>query len=280
MRTTREIGHGRLVAALAASGILALALMPVAAVGQDATPVQAPTFESPPRVLSLVAYSTPREAYEELIPLFLASEAGAGVTFEQSYGASGDQSRDVEAGKPADVVALSLWPDVERLVDPGIVAPDWDENAYGGMVHDSVVVLTVPPGNPKGITGWADLARDDVVVVTPNPFTSGGAQWNLLAAYQAQIETGKTVEEATDFLAKVIANTEVMDRSARESLATFAAGQGDVLIGYENEAIFARQAGQPIDYVVPDATMLIENPVAVTLTGDAPAPARAFVDFL
>jgi sulfate/thiosulfate-binding protein len=231
-------------------------------------------------VVTLAAYTTPREVYEEVIPMFQATEAGTGVEFEQSYSGSGDQSRAVEAGLPADVVALSLWPDVERLVGPGIVAPDWDENEYGGMVSDSVVVLVVRPGNPRGISGWDDLVRDDVDVITPNPFTSGGAQWNLLAAYQAQIAAGRSEVEAREFLKALITNTSVMDRSAREALTSFMAGQGDVLISYENEAIFAQQAGQPVDYIVPAATILIENPVAVTLTGDAPLAAQAFVDYL
>ncbi len=231
-------------------------------------------------VVTLAAYTTPREIYEEVIPMFEASEAGAGVEFEQSYSGSGDQSRAVEAGLPADVVALSLWPDIERLVGPGVVAEDWDENEYGAIVSDSIVVFAVRPGNPKGISGWEDLLREDVTVITPNPFTSGGAQWNLLAAYQARIEAGDSEDEARDFLKALIGNTSVMDRSAREALTTFVAGQGDVLIAYENEAVFAQQMGQPVEYVVPDATILIENPVAVTLVGDAPTAAQAFVDFL
>ena len=231
-------------------------------------------------VVTLAAYTTPREVYEELIPMFGATEAGAGVEFQQSYSGSGDQSRAVAAGLPADVVALSLWPDVERLVEPGIVPVDWDENEFGGMVSDSIVVFAVRPGNPKGIAGWDDLVREDVDVITPNPFTSGGAQWNLLAAYQAQLEAGRSEDEAREYLKALITNTSVMDRSAREALTTFFAGQGDVLIAYENEAIFAQQAGQPVEYVVPEATILIENPVAVTLTGDAPEASRAFIDFL
>ena len=245
-----------------------------------ASPAATPTFAAEPGAVTLVAYSTPREVFEEAIPKFQATDAGAGVVFEESYGASGDQSRAVEAGLPADLVALSLWPDVDRLVKPGIVADNWDENEHDGIVSNSVVVLAVRPGNPKNIQGWADLVRDDVTVVTPNPFTSGGAQWNLLAAYQGQIVQGKTEDEAYAFLKELIGNTPVMDRSAREALATFSAGQGDVLLAYENEAIFAKQAGEPIEYVVPDQTMLIENPISVTQTGDATAPAQAFIDFL
>ena len=264
--------------AAAALAVTALLVTSFGAAAQDASP--SPVAVTPGAV-TLVAYSTPREAYEEIIPLFQATEAGAGIEFEQSYSGSGDQSRAVEAGLPADLVALSLWPDVERLVEPGLIAADWDENEYKGIVHDSVVVFTVRPGNPKDIRDWDDLIREDVDVITPNPFTSGGAQWNILAAYQAQLEAGKTEDEALDYLKQLIANTSVMDRSARESLATFMAGQGDVMIGYENEAIFAQQMGQPIDFVIPESsTMLIENPVAVTTVGDALEPAAAFVDFL
>jgi sulfate transport system substrate-binding protein len=144
-----------------------------------------------------------------------------------------------------------------------------------------VVGFAVRPGNPKGITGWDDLIREDVVVITPNPLTSGGAQWNILAAYQAQIDAGKTEEEAIDYLRQLAARVAVWDRGARDALTTFlTAGQGDVLIAYENEAIFAQQQGQPLQYIVPDNTLLIENAVAPTLTGDAPDAARAFVDFL
>ncbi len=234
----------------------------------------------PEGVVTLAAYTTPREAYEQIIPMYQATPAGTGVEFETSFSGSGDQSRAVEAGLPADVVALSLWPDVDRLVAAGIVAPDWWQNEHGGIVHDSIVVFAVRPGNPKGINDWDDLIRDDVDVITPNPFTSGGAQWNLLAAYQAQLVAGRSEDEAREYLKQLITNTSVMDRSAREALTTFAAGQGDVMIAYENEAIFAQDAGQPLEYVVPDATILIENPVAVTLTGDAPNSAHAFVDYL
>jgi sulfate/thiosulfate transport system substrate-binding protein len=277
--TAARSSRGRsAILAAAALAITTLLVTPFGAAAQDASP--SPVAVTPGAV-TLVAYSTPREAYEEIIPLFQATEAGAGIEFEQSYSGSGDQSRAVEAGLPADLVALSLWPDVERLVEPGLIAADWDENEYQGIVHDSVVVFVVRPGNPKGIADWDDLIREDVDVITPNPFTSGGAQWNILAAYQAQLEAGKTEDEALDYLKQLIANTSVMDRSARESLATFMAGQGDVMIGYENEAIFAQQMGQPIDFVIPESsTMLIENPVAVTTVGDALQPATAFVDFL
>jgi sulfate/thiosulfate transport system substrate-binding protein len=228
--------------------------------------------------LTLVAYTTPREVYEVLIPAFAKTQQGAGSSFDQSYGSSGEQSRAVEGGLPADIVALSLEPDVTRLVEAGLVAEDWSEDAHDGMVSRSVVALAVRKGNPKGIEGWDDLLRDDVEVITPNPFTSGGARWNVMAAYGAQLEQGKSEEQAVDYLRRLFANVSVQDKSARESLQTFTGGKGDVLIAYENEAITAQQKGEELDYVIPDETILIENPIAV-LEG-APAQARAFVDFL
>jgi sulfate/thiosulfate transport system substrate-binding protein len=225
----------------------------------------------------LVAYSTPREAYAKLIDLY-TSGLGKGVEFDQSYGASGEQSRAVEAGLDADVVAFSLAPDMTRLVEPGIVPAGWNAGEHKGMVTDSVVVFIVREGNPKGIQGWDDLVQEGVEVVTPNPFTSGGARWNVMAGYGAQLEQGKTKEQARDYLRDLFRSVTVQDKSAREALTTFAAGKGDVLLAYENEAIFAERQGQPFEYVVPDQTILIENPVAATK--DASDAGRAFVDFL
>ncbi len=228
--------------------------------------------------LTLVAYSTPQEAYEEIIPAFNATPEGKDVSFEQSYGASGDQRNAIIAGLDADIAALSLEPDVTSLVDEGIVAPDWNQDKYDGFVTNSVVVFAVRKGNPKNIQTWDDLVTGDVEIITPNPFTSGGAQWNLMAAYGAQLEQGKSEEEALDFIKQVLENTPVQDASARDSLQTFVGGKGDVLLSYENEAIAAQQAGEDIDYVIPDQTILIENPVAVT--EDADPKAQAFRDFL
>lgn len=227
--------------------------------------------------LTLVAYSTPREVYEELIPAFQATPDGEGVKFEQSYGSSGEQRRAVEAGLPADIVALSLEPDVTALVDKGIVNADWNANATKGMVSDSVVVFATRKGNPKGIKTWDDLIKDGVEVITPNPFTSGGAKWNIMAAYGAQIAQGKTKAEALAYIDALFKNVPVQNKSAREALQTFAAGKGDVLIAYENEAILAQANGEDLDYVIPDQTLLIENPIAPTTSN--PATAQKFIDF-
>jgi len=230
--------------------------------------------------LTLVAYSTPREAYEEIIPAFQRTEQGAGVRFDQSYGSSGEQSRAVDSGLDADVVAFSLEPDVTRLVEAELVAPDWRRDPQRGMVTRSVVVFAVRKGNPKRIRGWDDLLEPGVEVINPNPFTSGGARWNVMAAYGAQREQGRSHERAVAYLERLFRNISVQDKSARESLQTFASGKGDVLLAYENEAITAQQKGEDLDYVVPRETILIENPVAVVTRSDHPAQARAFVRFL
>jgi sulfate/thiosulfate transport system substrate-binding protein len=228
--------------------------------------------------LTLVAYSTPREVYEELIPAFGETAEGAGVEFEQSYASSGEQSRAVESGLPASVVAFSLEPDVTRLVEAGLVEESWADDAYDGMVSRSVVVFAVRKGNPKNIKGWDDLIRDDVEVINANPFTSGGARWNVMAAFGAQLERGRSEGQAVAYIEALFRRISVQDKSARESLQTFAGGKGDVLLAYENEAITAQQKGEELDYIVPDQTILIENPIAVTK--DAPEQAQAFVAFL
>jgi sulfate transport system substrate-binding protein len=231
--------------------------------------------------LTLVAYSTPREAYEAIIPAFNETAAGKDVDFEQSYAASGEQSRAVESGLDADFVAFSLEPDVTRLVDAWLVDKDWAQGEYKGMVTDSVVVFAVRPGNPKGIDSWDDLLGEGIEVVTPNPFTSGGAQWNIMAAYGAQLQQGKTEEQGIDYLRELfLHHVPVQDTSAREALQTFIAGKGDVLLAYENEAIFAEKQNQPLDYVVPDETILIENPVAMVNKTKDPTAVQAFIDFL
>jgi sulfate/thiosulfate-binding protein len=234
----------------------------------------------PAAELALVAYSTPQEAYEKIIAAFRKTTQGRKITFSQSYGASGDQSRAVESGLPADVVAFSLEPDVTRLVKAGIVAADWNSDQFKGMVTDSVVVIGTRKGNPENIKGWSDLTRPNVEVITPNPFTSGGARWNVMAAYGAASDVGKDDAAGVAYLGNLFANVPVQDDTARKSLQTFTGGKGDAIIAYENEAVFAQDKGAPLDYVVPDQTILIENPVAVTANSRHPEAARAFVAFL
>jgi sulfate/thiosulfate transport system substrate-binding protein len=230
--------------------------------------------------LSLVAYSTPREAYGKLIPLFQKTPAGDGVSFSQSYGASGEQTRAVKAGLDADVVALSLAPDMDELVAAGKVDAKWKKQSYKGMVTNSVVVFVVRDGNPKKIKSWNDLLRSDVDIVTPNPFTSGGARWNIMAAYGSWRKQGKTDKQAQANLLKLWKNVVVQDTSARAALTTFNSGKGDVMLAYENEAYFSRMQGLNLQWVIPKTTILIENPIAVTKDSPNKAAANGFLRFL
>jgi sulfate transport system substrate-binding protein len=180
----------------------------------------------------------------------------------------------------ADIVALSLAPDVDELVAAGLVDAKWKRQSYRGMVTNSLVVFVVRDGNPKRIRCWSDLVRPGVQVVTPNPFTSGGARWNVMAAYGAQRKLGKTDKQAQDYLLKLFENVVSQDKSARDSLQTFNAGRGDVLLAYENEALFAQSRGQRLPFVIPRSTILIENPIAVTKTSEHRSEANAFLRFL
>jgi sulfate transport system substrate-binding protein len=223
--------------------------------------------------LSLVAYSTPQAAYQKLIAAYQKTDAGKNIKFTQSYGASGTQSRAVESGLKADIVALSLEPDVTRLVTDKLVDASWNSDQYHGMITDSVAVIGVRKGNPKHITTWDDLTKPGVSVLTPNPYTSGGAKWNILGAWGAKSNKGADPQAGAAYLQALFNNVPVQDASGRASLQTFASGKGDAIISYENEAIFAQQNGQAIDYTVPPATVLIENPIAVTTNSAHPTEA-------
>jgi sulfate/thiosulfate transport system substrate-binding protein len=220
--------------------------------------------------LHLVAYSTPEVVYDELIPAFGGTEAGRGVTVKSSFGASGDQSRAVEAGQPADVVSFSIEPDVTRLVEAGLV-----EEGAAQVVSTSQVVFIVREGNPKGIRDWPDLLRDGVEVITPNPFTSGAAKWNLLAAYGTP-DAGRGLPYLTRLVGEHI---RVQPKSGREALQAFLDGQGDVLLSYEYEATTAqRKGGRGIEVVVPRDTIRIE--ILIAPTKDAQPAARQFIDYV
>ena len=232
------------------------------------------------RQVSLVAYSTPQKAYDDLVAQFKTTAAGKGASFQESFGASGAQSRAVAAGQPADVVAFSLEPDVTKLVKAGLVPAAWNQNAFHGMVTDSVVVLVVRKGNPKGIHGWADLLKPGVKVVTPNVFSSGSAKWNLMAAYGAQIKAGRSPGGALAYVKALLKNTVTQPDSGSKATAAFVGGVGDVLISYENEAIQARTSGAAVDYVTPDQTILIENPIAITNRAADSSTAKAFLAYL
>src|SRR3954469_12375731 len=270
----------RRIALVAAGATAALSLAACASTSGDDTASTSGGSKGKTVTLSLVAYSTPQAAYEKIEAAFQKTPAGKNVKFTQSYGASGDQSRAVESCLPADYVAFSLDTDMTRLVKDKIVAADWNSDQYKGEITDSVVALIVRKGNPKNIHSFADLTKKGVDVITPNPFSSGAARWNIMGVYGSQTQTGKSEAEATAFLTKVMKNVSVQDDSGRAALQTFTGGKGDVLISYENDAIFAKQNGQDVDYVVPDNTLLIENPAAVTSTTKHPKEAKAFLDFV
>ncbi|WP_372790695.1 extracellular solute-binding protein [Paraconexibacter sp.] len=212
--------------------------------------------------LSLVAYSTPQVVYDELIPAFGATAAGRGVAVKTSFGASGDQSRAVDAGQKADVVSFSIEPDMTRLQDAGVVS-DFR------TISTSQVAFIVRKGNPKKIRGWDDLLANGVEVVTPNPFTSGAAKWNLLGAY---------AHGGLPYTEKLLTeHVKVQDKSGREALQTFTAGTGDVLLSYAYEGVTAQKKGADVDVVIPDDTLRID--ILIARTKDAGPEADAFIDY-
>jgi sulfate/thiosulfate-binding protein len=255
----------KVAAAVSAAGVLAL------------TGCSSDSSSDSGDTVNVVGYSVLQQANEGVIKAFNDTDAGKDVEIKGSYGASGDQSRAVVAGQKADEVHLSLEPDVTRLVDEGIVAKDWKDNDTKGICTTSVVVMVVKTGNPKGIDSWDDLAKPGVGIVTPNPASSGSAKWNLLAAYGSVIGDGGTEADADTYMKSFFDNVVALPDSGRDATTAFTSGTGDVLLSYENEAILARQSGQDFDYVIPDSTLLIENPCA--LTEDASDSAKAFLDF-
>jgi sulfate/thiosulfate transport system substrate-binding protein len=230
--------------------------------------------------LDVVGYSTPEAVYQEALePAFEKTPQGDGVSFSNSFGASGDQSRAVAAGQPASVVHFAQAGDMERLVEEGQVEAGWSKQPYGGIAQDSVVVITVRKGNPEGIESLDDVLTKDVDVVTPNPFSSGAARWNIMAVYGTEINAGKSPDEALEAVKTLLEKAVAQPGSARDALAAFTQGQGDVLLGYENEAIKAQNEGEDVEYVVPPSTILIETPIAVTKDASEPA-AQNFLDFI
>jgi sulfate/thiosulfate transport system substrate-binding protein len=254
---------------IAAMGALALS-----ALALTALPAGAQTGGT----VNLVAYSTPKPAYSVLATDFAKTKQGAGITVTPSFGPSGTQATAVVDGQPADLVNFSLAPDMDKLVKAGLVSSSWDTGPTKGMVTDSIVSFVVRPGNPKHITTWADLVKPGVGVITPNVFSSGSAKWNIMAAYGAEIHQGKTPAQAQTYLSELLHNAVAQPSSASAALQTFLSGQGDVLLDYEDDALYAKAKGEPVDVVTPPQTILIQNPVAVTKTA-GPA-AKAFLAYL
>lgn len=242
--------------------------------------------------LTLAGYAVPREAFGDIIPLFQAKwqkETGQQVLIQESYQGSGAQSRAIVGGFEADVAALSVEPDIQRIADANLITHDWKDNPYKGILTNSVVVLAVRPDNPRGIKDWADLAQDGLEVITPDPATSGGAQWNILAAWGAALRGhvagfDATEDGATGLLQKFVPNIAVLDKDGRESFLTFERGIGDVAITYENEVYAGLLAGGEYQIVYPSSTILIQAPVALIDTyvdkHGTREVAEAFVQFL
>jgi sulfate/thiosulfate transport system substrate-binding protein len=270
-------GKGRKTVGLSfVSALLALVALAVAGCGSSSDDASS----SGGGKLDVVGYSTPESVYQEALePAFEKTSEGKGVSFSNSFGASGDQSRAVAAGQPASVVHFAQAGDMERLVEEGQVDANWDRQPYGGIAQDSVVVITVRKGNPKGIHSFDDLLSKDVGIVTPNPFSSGAARWNIMAVYGTEINAGKSPEEALEAVKTVLEKSVAQPGSARDALAVFTQGEGDVLLGYENEAIKAENEGEDVEHVIPPSTIQIETPIAVTKEAPEPA-AQDFLKFI
>ena len=262
----------RLRAAALTTAVVASSMVLAGCVGGAATAPEAGTT-----TLHLVGFAVPKEANNAIQKKFAETPEGQGVVWEESYGASGDQSRAVANGLKADYVNFSLEGDVTRLVKAGLIEESWNSGANKGIVSNSVVVIVVPKGNPNQIQDWDDLLKDDVKIITPNPASSGSARWNILAAYHQVIANGGTEEDAKTYLTSFFKNVVALPGSGRDATNAFLEGSGNVLISYENEAILARQSGEEFDYILPEATLKIENPAAVL--EDANPRAKAYLDF-
>lgn len=252
--------------ALLSSGLVALTFGPAASAASGS--------------ISLVAYSTPKPAYTVLVKDFQATKAGAGVSVTQAYGPSGTEATEVVDGLHATVVNFSTEPDMAKLVKAGIVSASWDSGPTKGMVTDSVVAFIVRKGNPKHIKTWSDLVKHGVGVITPNPFSSGSARWNLMAAYGAQLELHKSAAKAQAYLSALLKNAVAQPTSASTALQTFLSGEGTVVLDYEDDALYAKKQGEPVTVVIPPQTILIQNPIAVTTHASNPSAAKAFVSYL
>jgi sulfate/thiosulfate transport system substrate-binding protein len=281
MNRTQDIwGRARLRGSIIAAGVLAAAVGLAACGGSDDS-ADGSNGGGGGGSIDVVAYSTPQEVYvDELIPAFQETPDGEGTEFSTSFAGSGDARRAVEAGQPADFVHLPLEPDMDILAEEDLIPSDYRDTEYDGSPQSSVVVFVTRPGNPEGVETWDDLVQGDLEVINANPFTSGGARWNVMAAYGQVVENGASEQEGLDYVRQLFERIPVQDASARDALNTFLGGKGDVLLSYENEAIQAQSAGEDVDYVIPDDTIKIETLDSVTTDAANPEGGQAFRDFL
>jgi sulfate/thiosulfate transport system substrate-binding protein len=218
-----------------------------------------------------VSYDPTRELYQDFnaaFTKFWADSTGETVAIQQSHGGSGKQARAVMDGLEADVVTLALAYDIDVIAGAGLIGADWQTRLpYNSCPYTSTIVFLVRKGNPKQIKDWNDLARPGVSVITPNPKTSGGARWNYLAAWgYALRQPGGTDATALDLVTRIFKNVPILDTGARGSTVTFVErGIGDVLIAWENEALYATQQLAPGEFeiVAPSMSILAEPPVAL-----------------
>lgn len=274
MKTSRSVGALALAVALATTLLAGCG-------GGSSDVVGATGGSKADTTLTLIAYAVPEPGWSKIIPAFAATSAGKGVAVTTSYGPSGDQSRSVADGKPADIVNFSVEPDVTRLVKADKVAKDWNSDVTRGIPFGSVVSLVVRRGNPKKIKDWDDLLQPGLEVVTPSPLSSGSAKWNLLAPYAAKSNGGKDPRAGLDYVTKLVTeHVKTRPGSGWEATDVFLQGTGDVLISYENEAINTERQGKDIEHVNPPQTFKIENPVAVVTASAHLEQANALKNFL
>jgi len=281
MRNARTTRRRSVTVGLPAALITLLVALVVAGCGSSSDSSTSGSSSSGGAKLDIVGYSTPESVYAETLePAFEKTSQGKGVSFSNSFGASGDQSRAVVAGQPASVVHFSQAGDMERLVEEGeLVSKGWESQPYHGIATDSVVVILVRKGNPEGIKSFKDIEEKDIEVVTPNPFSSGSARWNIMAVYGSALEEGDTPDQALEAVKTVLEKTVAQPGSGRDAFSAFSQGEGDVLLTYENEAIKAEKEGEDVEYVIPPSTIQIETPIAVTTEAPEPA-AEDFLAFL
>ena len=286
----RLLVRSRSLAAMAVVGLVAIACSPGAKLASNTSPCK--PAESP--ILTLTAYSNVYDVFGKLISTFQSEwkdqHDDQQVQFSTSFGGSTTQAQNVVNGFPADIAALSLAPDVQLIQDAGLITHDWTQAPDHGITATSAVVFDVRPGNPLGIHDWNDLANPGVQILTPDPAASGGARWNIVAAYGAAMRgqvpgvPAKDPAAAQQLLTDIFKNVTVMDKSANDSLKNFESGNGDVAITYEYAVLAAQKAGLPDEMVIPPSTVAIQTPVAV-IDRNAEAHcvediANRFVDFL
>ncbi len=239
--------------------------------------------------LTLVSFAVTKQAHAVIIPKFIEKwqkEQNQRVTFKQSYGGSGSQTRAVIDGLEADVVHLALAGDTSKIEKAGLIDKGWEkEYPNNAIVTKSVAALVTREGNPKGLKDWSDLEKDGISLITADPKTSGVAKWNFLALWNAAVKKGGSESKAEAAMVKVFKNVPILTKDAREATdAFFKQGQGDALINYENEIILASQKGQKVAYIIPEVNISIDNPIAVVDKNVAKhgtkEVAEAFVKFL